>query len=50
VKSATLKIYEGAPHGLATTRSDELNSDLLAFIESGARYVGVQSEGASRTH
>jgi non-heme chloroperoxidase len=50
VKNATLKIYKGAPHGLATTRSDEFNSDLLEFIESGARYAGVPSEGASLTH
>ncbi|MEO7715484.1 MAG: alpha/beta hydrolase [Capsulimonas sp.] len=34
VKDATLKIYPGAPHGLATTHQDEFNADLLAFIES----------------
>jgi non-heme chloroperoxidase len=33
VKGATLKIYPGAPHGLATTRADEFNADLLAFIK-----------------
>jgi len=34
VKGATLKIYPGAPHGLAnpTAYKDTLNSDLLAFI------------------
>jgi non-heme chloroperoxidase len=32
VKHATLKIYEGAPHGLAQTHQDRLNADLLAFI------------------
>jgi non-heme chloroperoxidase len=34
VKGATLKIYPGAPHGLANTTAykDTLNSDLLAFI------------------
>ena len=32
VKQATLKIYEGAPHGLAQTHQDRLNADLLAFI------------------
>jgi non-heme chloroperoxidase len=32
VKDATLKVYAGAPHGLTTTRKDELNADLLAFI------------------
>jgi non-heme chloroperoxidase len=30
--NATLKVYEGAPHGLPITRQDELNADLLAFI------------------
>jgi non-heme chloroperoxidase len=34
VKNATLKIYKGAPHGLASTHSDQLNADLLAFIKS----------------
>jgi non-heme chloroperoxidase len=33
VPNATLKIYPGAPHGLAQTRQDEFNADLLAFIE-----------------
>jgi non-heme chloroperoxidase len=28
---ATLKVYEGAPHGLAATHQDKLNADLLAF-------------------
>jgi non-heme chloroperoxidase len=34
VKGAILKIYPGAPHGLAHTHKDLLNADLLAFIES----------------
>jgi non-heme chloroperoxidase len=34
VKNATLKIYPGAPHGLATTHKDQLNSDLLAFAKA----------------
>ena len=32
--NATLKIYEGFPHGMLTTHADVLNADLLAFIES----------------
>ena len=32
VKNATLKIYAGAPHGLADTHKDRLNSDLLEFL------------------
>lgn len=37
VKNGTLKIYPGAPHGMPTTRKDEVNADLLAFIGSEAR-------------
>lgn len=33
VKGATLKIYKDAPHGMCTTRKDEVNEDLLAFIQ-----------------
>ncbi len=32
VKGATLKVYPGAPHGMCTTRKDEINQDLLEFI------------------
>lgn len=34
LKNATLKIYPGAPHGLADTHKAQLNQDLLAFIRS----------------
>jgi non-heme chloroperoxidase len=34
IAGATLKVYPGAPHGLATTHKDEFNADLLAFITS----------------
>jgi non-heme chloroperoxidase len=34
VKNATLKIYPGAPHGLADTHKDILNADLLAFLNA----------------
>jgi non-heme chloroperoxidase len=33
VKDAKLKVYPGAPHGMCTTRADEINADLLAFIK-----------------
>jgi non-heme chloroperoxidase len=33
VIDATLKVYPGAPHGLAATHTDELNADLLVFIK-----------------
>ena len=32
VKNATLKVYPGAPHGLCTTLADEVNADLLSFL------------------
>jgi non-heme chloroperoxidase len=34
VKNAILKIYAGAPHGLAYTHQDQLNADLLAFLKT----------------
>jgi non-heme chloroperoxidase len=34
VRNATLKIYAGAPHGLADTHKDKLNADLLAFLKA----------------
>jgi non-heme chloroperoxidase len=34
VKNAILKIYPGAPHGLADTHKDRLNADLLAFLNT----------------
>jgi non-heme chloroperoxidase len=33
IKSATLKVYTGAPHGLCTTMKDRVNEELLAFIK-----------------
>jgi non-heme chloroperoxidase len=34
VKNAVLKVYAGAPHGLADTHKEQLNRDLLAFLKS----------------
>ena len=34
VKNAVLKIYAGAPHGLADTHKEQLNADLLDFLET----------------
>ncbi len=33
ISHATLKVYEGAPHGLTDTHKDQLNADLLAFVQ-----------------
>lgn len=34
VKNAILKIYAGAPHGLADTHKEQLNADLLSFLNT----------------
>ncbi len=34
VKDASLRIYAGAPHGLAETHKAELNADLLSFLKT----------------
>ena len=34
IKDASLKVYEGAPHGLTTTHKDTINADLLEFIST----------------
>jgi non-heme chloroperoxidase len=34
VKRGTLKVYPGLPHGMATTHSDIINADLLAFAKA----------------
>jgi non-heme chloroperoxidase len=36
VKRAILKVYPGAPHGMCLTLKDQVNADLLAFIEASA--------------
>jgi non-heme chloroperoxidase len=39
VANATLKIYAGAPHGLAYTHQDQLGADLLEFLGTAAQQV-----------
>jgi non-heme chloroperoxidase len=34
LKNATLKVYKGYPHGMATTHADEINADILKFIKA----------------
>ncbi|HYP14133.1 MAG TPA: alpha/beta hydrolase [Bryobacteraceae bacterium] len=49
VKGATMKVYAGAPHGMASTLKDKVNAELLNFIahgtfsEAGASYSQVGS-------
>jgi non-heme chloroperoxidase len=33
IKNATLKVYPGFPHGMPRTHADQINGDLLAFIQ-----------------
>ena len=33
VRNSTMKIYPGAPHGLANTHKEQLNDDLLEFLK-----------------
>jgi len=33
VKGATLKVYAGAPHGMCSTLKDQVNAELLAFLQ-----------------
>jgi non-heme chloroperoxidase len=33
VKSATLKVYPGAPHGMCSTLKDQVNAELLGFFK-----------------
>ncbi|MEI5998953.1 alpha/beta hydrolase [Paraburkholderia bengalensis] len=33
VKNATLKVYPGASHGMCSTHVDQINADLLAFLQ-----------------
>ena len=34
IKNAKLIIYKGAPHGLADTHKEQLNQDLLNFLQT----------------
>jgi non-heme chloroperoxidase len=34
IKGATLKLYDGYPHGMAATNPEVINADLLAFFKS----------------
>ncbi len=50
VNIATLKIYPGAPHGLAATHKDQLNADLLAFLKCLILTGGVTMKGFVQRH
>ncbi|MEJ5075201.1 alpha/beta fold hydrolase, partial [Erwinia sp. MYb535] len=33
IPGSALKVYDNAPHGFAVTHQDQLNQDLLAFLQ-----------------
>ncbi len=33
VKNSILKVYRGLPHGMCSTHKDQINADLLAFLQ-----------------
>jgi hypothetical protein len=33
VKGATVKVYPGLPHGMCSTNEEQINRDLLAFLQ-----------------
>ena len=49
VKGATLKVYQGAPHGLCTTLKDQVNEDLLAFFTAHSDGVAPASSRKEST-
>jgi len=36
IKGAILKVYPGFPHGMCSTNKDQINADLLAFLQQSA--------------
>ena len=37
LKRSTFKAYPGFPHGMPTTNGDQMNADLLAFVQTQAQ-------------
>jgi len=35
VKGATLKVIPGGPHGMCSTLKNQINAELLAFLQTG---------------
>ena len=44
VPNATLRVYEGLPHGMCTTHHERINNDLLQFFEASA---SLENEAAA---
>src|ERR1700719_1025943 len=41
LKNATLKVYPGFPHGMPATNADQINDDLLSFLQAQRRSAGA---------
>lgn len=37
IKGAVLKVYPGFPHGMCSTHKDQINADLLAFVQHSSQ-------------
>ena len=48
-RGSTLKIYEGAPHGLTVTHTNRFNADLPEFIRGTGRASDAARYGAERS-
>jgi non-heme chloroperoxidase len=48
VRNAQLKVYPGLPHGMCQTNKDQINTDLLAFIEMGEAAATRPQRATSR--
>jgi non-heme chloroperoxidase len=46
IRNATLKVYKGAPHGMCTTLKDQVNAELLAFIQAPVRQAAPEMASA----
>jgi non-heme chloroperoxidase len=46
IRNATLKVYKGAPHGMCTTLKDQVNAELLGFIQAPVRQAAPAMAGA----
>jgi non-heme chloroperoxidase len=46
IRNATLKVYKGAPHGMCTTLKDQVNAELIAFIQAPVRQAAPAMAGA----
>ena len=49
IKGATLKVYQGAPHGLMTTHQQRFNADILEFVRQRSQSSAPGRRGGAET-